>query len=636
MKRLAIYFYFDKDGVVNDYVPYYLDKLKEHSSELCVVVNEPLTPEGRKKLSTHCDKLLVRENIGFDSGAYKYALEYYGYEKLKEYDEILLTNFTCYGPIFPFSEMFDVMDKRECDFWGLSRHPEQPIFLLPPDKGYMYEHIQSYFVVLRKKILQDPCFEEYWKTLQTPTNYQEAIAFHEIRLTRYLEKRGFVSSAYMNFEKYNSILKGNASILMADKQLIEDRNPLVKRKLFFLDNNQWMNMGLGHTARDVFNYIKDKTDYPIEYIWDDLLRTQQMSVLRNSLHLNYYLPKNEAHYKLSTQKVALILFVYYEDLVDYCISYAKSMPKGSSIFIISAKQDLLDAYKKAFSSIDGYTIECRVMENRGRDVAAYLVAAADVYEKFDYICCMHDKKTKQLLYILTGEEFSYYCFENNLASPAFVLNVIKTFDENKRLGMLVPPTLNFSDFYPMLGNELTANKKITRDIYEKLDLAIPFDEHPVAPYGTMFWVRGAAFKSIFNHKWTYEDFPKEPLPFDGTILHAVERIYPMTSQADGFYVGWLATDEFASMYLDNQLYMLSQLNQNLFSRLGYDCFLGLLWRIQNWTNSVKFGKIIRFWSKWKYAFYSIFSQLTFGKTRLRLKQKKAFWKQIKKEFKRRK
>ena len=118
----------------------------------------------------------------------------------------------------------------------------------------------------------------------------------------------------------------------------------------------------------------------------------------------------------------------------------------------------------------------------------------------------------------------------------------------------------------------------------------------------------------------------------------MERIYPMTSQADGFYVGWLATDEFASMYLDNQLYMLSQLNQKLFSRFGSDCFMGLLWRIENFSSDISptFRKLIRFHSKFKYAFYSILSKVTFGTTRLRLKQKKAFWKQTKEEFKKRK
>jgi lipopolysaccharide biosynthesis protein len=29
-----------------------------------------------------------------------------------------------------------------------------------------------------------------------------------------------------------------------------------------------------------------------------------------------------------------------------------------------------------------------------------------------------------------------------------------------------------------------------------------------------------------NFQW--DDFPPEPLPFDGTILHAIERLLPLT------------------------------------------------------------------------------------------------------------
>ncbi len=604
MKRLSIYFYWNKKGWVGDYVPYYLKKINEYCDEKCIVVNEPLSAKGRKVLEKCCDVLLVRENIGFDSSAYKYALEYYGYEKIKQYDEVILHNFTHYGPIYPLAELFGEMNKRECDFWGINRHPEQEAYLGNGADTKIIEHIQSYFLVIRKKILQDPSFKKYWDTLKTATNYNEAIIFHELRFTRFFESKGFISSTFMSFEKYHDN-KLNSSILQPDKQHIRDRNPLVKRKIFFLDNNQWTHF-IGHTAREVLDHIDKNTDYDVNMIWQDLLKTQKMSVLRNNLHLNYYLPTEDNDYKIKN-KVALVLFVYYEDLLDYCAKYASSMPKGCDIYIISSKEELLKEYKKILTK-KGYNIICRKAENRGRDVSAYLVTCADVYENYDYICCMHDKKTKQLTFPLQGEEFSYHCFENNLASPGFVNNVIKTFEENPKLGMLVPPTIHFRPFFGTLGNEQGVNAAGLREVYQKLNLTIPFDDHPVAPFGSMFWIKGVAFKSILNHKWKPSDFPTEPLGNDGTISHAVERIYPMAVQNDGYYVGWLATQYYANVYLDNLVYEVQQCGG--FAK----------------ENLNKKGLKLQYWR------YKLLSKITFGKMRKHYKTKKQEVKRMLKEI----
>ena len=567
-KRLGIYFFFNKDGVVGDYVTYYLKKLREHCSEICVVVNAPLTTEGRMALEKNADRLLVRENKGYDSWAYKYAIENYGYERLKSYDELILSNFTCYGPIFPFDELFKEMDSRPCDFWGINRHPEIPIFLTSDKNSYIYAHLQSYFLVFRSTILKDIAFQNYWETLEPVNNYQEAIVNHEIRCTRFFEGKGFTSSSFMNYEKYSAIVNDNASLLCADQQLIKDRNPLLKRKVFFLENIQWLENGLGHTAMDCLAYIKDHTDYDSRLIWQDLLATQKMSVLRSSLHLNYFLPKTVLLSEPKNKKIALVIFVYYEDLVDYCYKYILSMPKGADIYIVSSKQELLNNYKSIFSNNSDYNTAFRLVEPLGRDVAGYLIGARDVFSKYDYICCVHDKKSLGTKKALVGQEFSHYCFENNLASKIFVENIITTFNNHPFLGLLVPPPINIAQYYFTLGPEFGANRKNLLLLYKKLRLTVPFDDSPVAPYGTMFWVRGGALKYLFNYNWQYSDFPKEPAPTDGTIMHAVERIYPLCVQQSGYYTGWLATEDLAKCYLDNNVYMLEEFNKVLLQKLG--------------------------------------------------------------------
>ena len=76
-------------------------------------------------------------------------------------------------------------------------------------------------------------------------------------------------------------------------------------------------------------------------------------------------------------------------------------------------------------------------------------------------------------------------------------------------------------------------------LYEMLSLSIPFDNYPVAPYGSMFWVKSRAMKPLFRHKWINDDFPEEPIEADGTILHAIERIIPLVIQESGYYVSYV-------------------------------------------------------------------------------------------------
>jgi lipopolysaccharide biosynthesis protein len=59
----------------------------------------------------------------------------------------------------------------------------------------------------------------------------------------------------------------------------------------------------------------------------------------------------------------------------------------------------------------------------------------------------------------------------------------------------------------------------------------PFFDFPV---GTMFWTRPAAIQPLLDLGLRWEDYPREPAPIDGTILHAIERLLPIVARQTGF------------------------------------------------------------------------------------------------------
>ena len=62
----------------------------------------------------------------------------------------------------------------------------------------------------------------------------------------------------------------------------------------------------------------------------------------------------------------------------------------------------------------------------------------------------------------------------------------------------------------------------------------PFRSSLFYPLGTMFWARTAALAPLFELGLGWEDYPPEPLPYDGTILHAIERLVTLVARHRGF------------------------------------------------------------------------------------------------------
>ena len=136
-------------------------------------------------------------------------------------------------------------------------------------------------------------------------------------------------------------------------------------------------------------------------------------------------------------------------------------------------------------------------------------------------------------------------------------NIIQAFETNPRLGLLYAPGPSHADFASHIGLEWGNNYLACKKLADELGLNVPMDDrHPAcAPYGSNFWIRTSALRPLYNKKWTYDDFPMEPLKeTDGTIMHAVERIYPYCAQQAGYYSALLMTTEHSAIELGNLEY----------------------------------------------------------------------------------
>ena len=144
-----------------------------------------------------------RPNVGFDVLAYKEGLERIEYNREGRYDEVLLVNYTSYGPVFPLSELFGEMESRDCDFWGVSAHAEMTPNPLT-GVGTLPYHLHANFIAVRAGMLGSRSFRQYWDNIGVPSSYEEAILSHEARFTEHFTNLGYTASCYLDKRSYST------------------------------------------------------------------------------------------------------------------------------------------------------------------------------------------------------------------------------------------------------------------------------------------------------------------------------------------------------------------------------------------------------------------------------------------------
>ena len=147
-----------------------------------------LTPEGRARLEGVADTVWARKNVGFDVWAYKEALEAFGPDRLAEYDELILTNYTYFGPIYPLrGDVRPYGPAGDLDFWGLTEHKridENPL-AAQGDTGPLEAHIQSHWIAVRKTMFTAMEFAAgTGSSMPTINSIPDSIRYHEVAIHR--------------------------------------------------------------------------------------------------------------------------------------------------------------------------------------------------------------------------------------------------------------------------------------------------------------------------------------------------------------------------------------------------------------------------------------------------------------------
>ncbi len=595
MRRLGIAFFFDEEGVVDDYMIYLLRKMAEYCQKILLVSNGELTDVSRHQIIAAGCEVLIRKNTGFDVGAYKAALEHTGYGELQNYDEVILFNHTFFGPLYPLSEMFDAMDARDVDFWGITSHKE----MIPnpfTGKGRLPRHINSHFIAVRQRMLKTAEFIGYWQNMPEISSYLESIFLHESKFTEHFSSRGFTFSVYTDDVEYDSHYP---SFINVDKT-IEDRCPILKRRPFFHDYSFHEEYGIDLPR--ALKLIRDNTDYDLSLIWKNILRSADLRTLNTNAALTSILPD----VRLQTApknygRIAVCAHIYYTDMTAEIMKLTESIPTTFDFIATTDTEEKAAEIRKAISTSSKVTnLIVRVMEiNRGRDMSALFIACRDLFldDRYALVCRLHTKKSPQVD-SSRSMLFRRHLEDNLLHSEGYVANVLDMFVDNPWIGLAIPPIVHIS--YPTLGNSWFTNREKAREVAKSLGLAVKFDDDtPVAAYGTMFWFRPAALRKLFFHKWEWEDFNPEPFHRDGGLAHVLERLIAYAAQDAGFTTQHIMSHDQAARNYVSLEYKLQKIASILGGDFKFQVELLRKWQQSGYPSTQELQPFERGGDSWK-------------------------------------
>ncbi len=230
-----------------------------------------------------------------------------------------------------------------------------------------------------------------------------------------------------------------------------------------------------------------------------------------------------------TLKTALHVHAYFTDQLQEIMVRLQRNRTQPDLFISVGSRSAVDQVRAIFADYRGRVMTVQEVPNAGRDIGPLLSEFGSTLVKdYDVVGHAHVKKSSQLDNPNSVAAWSHFLFENVLGGPRggrmmdLALHRMQT---NEKIGLVYPDDPNLMGW---TRNMRMAEGLAQRMGHSDLPRAINF------PIGTMFWMRAAALKPFVDLGLEWSDYPSEPVPEDGTILHALERLFGVVPVLQGW------------------------------------------------------------------------------------------------------
>lgn len=212
IKRICLFAGYNSNGIVEDYVCYYLQELSK-ISDVYYFADNKIQQEELEKITPYVKGAYGYHHGKYDFGSWQELINIISWEKLAEYDELILTNDSVFGPLYNFKDFIESIEKdKEWDLCGINT-------------AYDFHtwHLSSYFLIFRKSGFLSDTFKEHINSVEKEDNVKKVIEKYEIGLSRKMVEAGLTVKNAVKFSK---------NIYISWRNFYLAGSPLIKRKIF--------------------------------------------------------------------------------------------------------------------------------------------------------------------------------------------------------------------------------------------------------------------------------------------------------------------------------------------------------------------------------------------------------------------
>ncbi len=447
-KRLGVFIFYDRDNIVDDYVLYLLNDICSNFSHLTIISNSELNETEKKKLEIFSKDIIIRENAGLDAGAlYMYFNNSVDYQN---YDEVVCFNDTFFGPFYSFKKVFEEMDKKDVDFWGLALGHKQRDGYGIMKEGYIPEHIQTFFISFRKKVLLSEAFKNYWKNYdyENMQTFYDVVTKHELRFTKYLHEHGFSYDSYIKdtnasekfTENYNNYNYNSST------QIIEDHALYIKRKNFIASKRDFLYLTDRGDLNKSFEYIKNHTNYDVSLIWKNILRLYNLNDIHEAFGLYSIISNDKIKFQ---ENIAYIIYIDNKLIKE---TLAKRLEEiKANFFIFTTQNEICDFFKEK-----EYNVEKIKRNTFYKKYASLIEKIQEKYVGFMFIPEHEEDKINII------EETVYNTYiDGIMKNEDYIANVLNQFEKDSNLGVsYAPNNIHYDYFFKSIHWEIPVFEKL--------------------------------------------------------------------------------------------------------------------------------------------------------------------------------
>ena len=227
---------------------------------------------------------------------------------------------------------------------------------------------------------------------------------------------------------------------------------------------------------------------------------------------------------------AVVLHLFYCDLWIEIASYLQALGKFDLFVSIPEFSDNKMEHKirKVFPSA-----VIQRLHNKGRDILPFLYFLnSGLLNHYRYVCKLHSKKS---IHISDGDIWRKRIYDALVGSPNIINQIKRAFNANSEIGLIGPDTeLVTKDKYAV-NNEKAIRNILNQHGWESSGKSAKYIQ------GSMFWFKPPALSCLQNLRITDDDFEEEAKQLDGTLAHAIERLFPRYVQESGYETHTLGT-----------------------------------------------------------------------------------------------